>query len=433
MRRLTGYLVLIWGITFLFSLPETYGFFFWRRQLILLTGILALGYMSAAMLLAVRPGWLEKWLGGLDKMYRLHKHLGIASLVALSLHWLAFKAGKWLTQAGLLQRPQRAGHGVVEGIDWHAVANDVGEYAFYAFVVFCIISLAKIFNYRRFVSLHKVAGVIFIAGVVHSLLSLPLTLSASLYGLVTVLLSAVGVYCAWLSLSGKIGRNRKVGGSVIQTERLADHTLNFHLQMDDDIDYQPGQFIYLNLCDGESPHPFTVVSYNARTRRLELAVKALGDYTRQLVDNLQPGQRAEVEGGYGRFLLTDATHQVWVGAGIGITPFIAWLEALAIDRHSAARIEKIVFFYCAGSQREAFFLQRLQQLTARLTCVDFRVLLADRGELLTPDAIIAQMGERRDYAVSFCGPAPFAESLKTGLAASGWDASRFHNELFSMR
>lgn len=434
MRRLTGFLFSIWAITFLLTLPESFGFFYWRKQFILLTGILALGYMSAAMLLAARPVWLEKRLNGLDKMYRLHKHLGIGAFAVLSLHWLAFKAGKWLTQAGVLQRPRRLSGSLTEGVNWHAVANDIGEYAFYAFVIFAVVSLAeKIFSYKKFMVLHKLAGLIFIAGGVHTLLLLKWTPSDTLYNTVAILMIAAGVYCAWLSLGGKIGRGRKAAGRVTQTRKLADNTLSFHLQLDADIHYRPGQFIYLNLLDGESPHPFTVVNYHAPTRTLELAVKALGDYTRKLPDTLHPGQRAEVEGGYGRFLLADDARQVWVGAGIGITPFIAWLEALAAGRQSAEHIEKIVFFYCAASAREACFLQRLQQLTRKITCVDFRVLLAEQGEQLTPAMIAEKMKNQHNYSVSFCGPAPFAEALKKGLAATGWDTGRFHNELFSMR
>ena len=37
------------------------------------TGTLAMGVMSVAMVLATRPALFEPWLGGLDKMYRLHK------------------------------------------------------------------------------------------------------------------------------------------------------------------------------------------------------------------------------------------------------------------------------------------------------------------------------------------------------------------------
>jgi predicted ferric reductase len=63
------------------GLSTLQGFFPWRNLLIQYSGVLGMGVMSLAMLLAVRPVRLEPWLGGLDKMYRLHKWLGIAGLV----------------------------------------------------------------------------------------------------------------------------------------------------------------------------------------------------------------------------------------------------------------------------------------------------------------------------------------------------------------
>ena len=45
-------------------------FFAWRSVLMQGSGVLAIGVMSAAMVLAVRPVVFEPWLGGLDKMYR---------------------------------------------------------------------------------------------------------------------------------------------------------------------------------------------------------------------------------------------------------------------------------------------------------------------------------------------------------------------------
>lgn len=54
---------------------------FWsvRGLIVLLTGILAIAFMSAAILLAAKPVQIEEALGGLDKFYRLHKWLGIAA------------------------------------------------------------------------------------------------------------------------------------------------------------------------------------------------------------------------------------------------------------------------------------------------------------------------------------------------------------------
>jgi Predicted ferric reductase len=72
------------------------------------SGVLGIGVMSAAMVLAVRPVVFEPYLGGLDKMYRLHKWLGISGLVISISHWLLAQGTKWMVGWGWLQRPARA-------------------------------------------------------------------------------------------------------------------------------------------------------------------------------------------------------------------------------------------------------------------------------------------------------------------------------------
>ena len=42
--------------------------------------------MTLGLLLAARPRSLESWFGGLDRMYRLHKHLGVAALLLFIAH-----------------------------------------------------------------------------------------------------------------------------------------------------------------------------------------------------------------------------------------------------------------------------------------------------------------------------------------------------------
>jgi hypothetical protein len=83
------------------------GFFAWRGVLNQYTGALAMGVMSLAIILAVRPRWLEGPLDGLDKLYRLHKWLGIAGLTLAVTHWLLAKVPKWLVGWGWLERPKR--------------------------------------------------------------------------------------------------------------------------------------------------------------------------------------------------------------------------------------------------------------------------------------------------------------------------------------
>ena len=63
--------------------PAQSNYFALRTVWIQYSGVLAIGAMSVAMMLATRPAWLEPSLNGLDKIYRLHKWLGIAALLSL--------------------------------------------------------------------------------------------------------------------------------------------------------------------------------------------------------------------------------------------------------------------------------------------------------------------------------------------------------------
>ena len=54
------------------------------------TGVLAIVLMSLSLMLAARPRIVERWMNGLDKMYRLHKWLGIANLIVAAVHWQAY-------------------------------------------------------------------------------------------------------------------------------------------------------------------------------------------------------------------------------------------------------------------------------------------------------------------------------------------------------
>lgn len=90
-------------------------FFGWRALLMQFSGVLGIGVMSVAMVLAVRPVVFEPYLGGLDKMYRLHKWLGISGLIIALSHWLISEAPKWLVGLGLLERPVRGARASLPG------------------------------------------------------------------------------------------------------------------------------------------------------------------------------------------------------------------------------------------------------------------------------------------------------------------------------
>jgi len=69
------------------SLPAT--FVAARDAVIQYFGVIAYWMMSLAVILAARPRVGEAVMGGLDRVYRVHKWLGVTGLIFALLHWFA--------------------------------------------------------------------------------------------------------------------------------------------------------------------------------------------------------------------------------------------------------------------------------------------------------------------------------------------------------
>lgn len=412
-------------------------FFAVRKLLINYTGVLGIGIMSLGMLLALRPVWLEPVIGGLDKSYRLHKWLGIAGLSLAVIHWLWAKAPKWAVGWGLLTRPQRPRGPRVEADGWFALlqqqrhlAESIGEWAFYALVALLAIALIKRFPYRRFFQTHRLMAAVYLALVVHSVILAPAGYWTSALGPVLALLLAVGSYAALCSLAGRIGNNRRVQGRIAAlTPHPDSRVLEVALQLDGSWPgHRAGQFAFVTFDRGEGAHPFTIASAWQGDGRLTFMIKALGDHTGTLAARLAAGDRVTVEGPYGRFDFDgEAQRQIWVAGGIGITPFIARLEALA--RTPAA--QPVDLYFCAHAGDDSL-TARLRQLAAAAR-VNLHLRIAGQQQRLDADGLCRQTPEWRDAQVWFCGPAGFGRSLQRDLCARGLPAGQFHQELFEMR
>ena len=108
MKRITvAYAVLIVLLTIVWATADSflssgYEFFALRASLIQYTGVIGIGAMSVAMILALRLVSIEPLLGGLARAARLHKWLGSTGLVFSLLHFLLANIPKLMVGAGWL-------------------------------------------------------------------------------------------------------------------------------------------------------------------------------------------------------------------------------------------------------------------------------------------------------------------------------------------
>jgi len=425
----------LWGI---FALPDVLaanpeGFWAWRKPLIILSGLLALWWMSAGMLLAARPRWLEQRFGGLDKLYRLHKNIGIGAGLLVLTHYLLEWLPKNLAKAGWIVGPNRPRGPRGEPEMWIDLAKEVGEWAGYILLALVVVALVKRIPYRYFRWVHKAFGLVFLAGAFHGLILLPNSFWATPLGWLTAALAAAGVVPALLSLSNRIGRQRKYPAVLESVRQAGDQVLEIVCRPQTAWPgHKAGQFLFADFGQrGEGAHPFTIASaWDARQGTLTLAIKALGDFTGTLAGTLPTGQQVVLEGPYGGFDFaagqTAATaSQVWVAGGIGVTPFLAKLQERAGQAGGGSEID---FFYCTRSA--VGFPDQLAEL-CHAAGVRLHHRQTDTEGPLKPEEISACLQPGSN--VWFCGPAAWGESLGRTLQGNGLPAGAFHREIFEFR
>lgn len=402
-----------------------------RQESLYLTGLLSISLMSLTMVLATRPVWLERPLGGMDRVYRLHKWSGILAVAFAALHWLVEMSDDLLK--ALIGREGRVKAELSTfGEPIQDFGEKLGEWAIYVLLGLLALTLWKRFSYRLWRPLHRAMPVLYLVLVFHSVVLAPAGYWNQPVGLLLALLFAGGSIASVLSLSGRIGQNRQVTGTVVSVHKPCSDIVEVRCRLDSKWRGQrPGQFAFVTFDDTEGAHPFTIASADRGDHTVTFTIKALGDYTHRLTRQLSVGNPVKVEGPYGRFVFSRAdrrARQIWVAGGIGITPFLAWLEAL--QDKPATGISADLHYSVRDADTDPF-IERLQTLCAALPGVCLHVHDKHSGPLTVETLAEKQQG-RKQLEVWFCGPRGFADSLRKGLQAfSG--RIRFHQEAFEIR
>jgi predicted ferric reductase len=318
-------------------------------------------------------------------------------------------------------------------------AEGVGEWGFYATVLLIALALITYFPYRLFFKTHRLLAVTYLMLVFHAMVLMKFSYWISPIGVVTALLMAAGSYAAVIVLLRRVGAGRQVQGRI-----TALHYYPGVRALETQIDiphgwpgHKPGQFAFATPDAAESAHPYTIASgWSDRDRRITFVTKELGDYTGHLRETLHVGQTVSLEGPYGCFTFDDGqARQIWVGGGIGITPFIAAMKHIAHKRQAESahsRVPEIDLFHTTADY-DATAIAKLKA-DAAAAHIRLHVLVDSRDGLLTGDRIRSAVPAWRDASIWFCGPTGFGEALRKDFAAQGMAvAERFHQELFAMR
>ena len=202
--------------------------------------------------------------------------------------------------------------------------------------------------------------------------------------------------------------------------------------------FEPGQFAWFAI--GRSPfsitqHPFSFAS-SAERGEVELAVKALGDFTSG-VGALEPGTTVYVDGPHGVFSIDQDEGPGFglIAGGVGIAGLISMLRTMA-DRQDVRPAHLV---YANRDWDGVAFREELEDLKDRLTLTVVHVLerppedwVGETG-YVTADVLARHLppGYRR-FQFFICGPDPMMDAAEAALIGLGVPPERVHTERFDM-
>ncbi|MDF3854426.1 2Fe-2S iron-sulfur cluster-binding protein [Paracoccus sp. P2] len=206
-------------------------------------------------------------------------------------------------------------------------------------------------------------------------------------------------------------------------------------------DYQPGQFVTLDLPvpGGNVQRTYTISSSPSRPLSISVTVKAQPGSVggRWMIDHLRPGMRLKAFGPAGifSFVRHEAPKYLFISAGSGITPVMS-MTTWAWD---SGEMPDIVFVHAARSPSEIIFRQRLEGMADRVPGLQLRFTVEDSDPFRTWHGYRGRLNQimlglmAPDYLereVFCCGPEPFMQAVRDMLIALGFDMDHYHQESF---
>jgi predicted ferric reductase len=386
-------------------------------------GIFAYAWWLLAILLSVRPPWLER-LVGLRSIYGLHGMLGVLAIVAAYLHHDNAYAG-------------------------NALARDLGNWAFWIalgllfysvfFMSGWLIDRSRLVHrvkqtlevvLRRQVSLliHRLNLVVVLMIFVHAHLLVRVNQHFALMVLLDVYtVVTLGLY-AWKKW---IARDTYLTGSVVANEARGASTRVLSIGLDREATkVQPGDSFFLRFegsrAVGREWHPFSVTDDDRH--RLTFTISQHGDYTRALT-SLAVGTRVRLEGPFGRFDkiardLDPDTPLVFLGMGAGVAPLLSLTAA-----HHTTR--DIHLLWAVRTDHDAYHRDTLAGYQAaagdklQVTTSVGRFRRDDLTTALSPEAVA-------EGAFFVVGPNPAVLANQRLLRRIGVSSARIHHERLTM-
>ncbi|TSA45265.1 hypothetical protein D4R52_02800 [bacterium] len=374
-----------------------------------ITGLLGAILISIQFILASRFGFLEKFFGSLDRVYRVHVLTGSLAFLVMLNHPL-FLAMNVLPSAKA---------SLIYFLPSKNLAYTLGVLALYLFAMLLIFTLFIRLPYHIWKFSHAM-NVVPLGIILFHMMYIPSDISSFLplrYWIIGSAIIALATYGYRRLLYPYFGPRYEYEisrisqlGNVVELELAP---------LAKSVEYLPGQFVFLSVRDklfSSEEHPFSLSS-SPGEKNLRVSIKASGDYTSKM-GRLREGTRVSIMGPYGGFAersLSRAGDDIWIAGGIGVTPFLSLLKYYL--RHGTKK--HIWFFYSGKGEAEVKYISDLNEMVKDFPNIQVISRSSKEQGRLNARIVADTVAGIGSKQILLCGPVLMMEDLTNQFLTIG--------------
>lgn len=218
--------------------------------------------------------------------------------------------------------------------------------------------------------------------------------------------------------------------AVLKSKKeIAKGTLSVVFQLTENIDFKPGQYFFIDLINppysdakGNKRH-FSFVNSPNEKLIIEMSTRLTDSAFKKSLNEMEIGEKVEIGGIDGRFLLPESKDQpiVFIAGGIGITPFISMLRYVKEEKLDY----KITLLYSNRDKSSTAFFNELKELQNKIQ--NFKLVFSmtddtnwkEEKRMIDGELIKNYISDFNKAIYMIAGPPPMVEAVGKTLKMLG--------------
>ena len=212
---------------------------------------------------------------------------------------------------------------------------------------------------------------------------------------------------------------------------------SFRFSRPADLNYKPGQYMYVTLKQGEkeiSKH-FSFSSSPTEKEHIEFTKKFTDHEYSMALKSTKIGDWARIDAPFGQFTFDGEYQKIaLLGGGIGITPFMS----ICKNATEKAVNSKITLFYGCRTENDFAFRKELEELAEKnknLSIILFVSELTSEWKgvtgIINVDKVKQYLPDYKENMFFTCGPPPMVEAMEKLVVDLGLPKEKLKREYFT--